>query len=52
MMTMMIKMKNDIVIKASEMLEAPRISECFGLPLSALICYNVPWSAIVCLDLL
>ena len=36
-------------IKASEMLVAPRISECFGLPWSALVCYSLPWSAIVCL---
>ena len=39
-------------IKASEMLVAPRISECFGLPWSALVCYSLPWSAIVCLGLL
>ena len=39
-------------IKASEMLVAPRISECFGLAWSALVCYGLPWSAIVCLSLL
>ena len=39
-------------IKASEMLVAPRISECFGLPWSALVCYSLPFSAIVCLGLL
>ena len=39
-------------IKASEMLVAPRISECFGLPWSAFVCYSLPWSAIVCLGLL
>ena len=41
-------------IKASEMLVAPRISECFGLGLLkfALVCYSLPWSAIVCLGLL
>ena len=39
-------------IKASEMLEAPWISECFGLPWSALVCFSLPWSAIVCLGLL
>ena len=26
------------------MLVAPRISECFGLLLSALVCYNLPWT--------
>ena len=46
-------------IKASEMLVALRISECFSLPWSALICYSLllsalvyyslPWSAIVSL---
>ena len=36
-------------IKASEILVAPRISECFGVPWSALVCYSLPWSAIVCL---
>ena len=38
-----------LLIKASEMLVARRISECFGLPWSALVCYSLPWSAIVCL---
>ena len=28
-------------IKASEMLVAPRISKCFGLPWSALVCYSL-----------
>jgi len=28
-------------IKASEMLVAPRISECFDLPWSALVCYSL-----------
>ena len=28
-------------IKAPEMLVAPRISECFGLPWSALVCYSL-----------
>ena len=37
--------------KASEILVAPRISECFGLPWSALVCYSLHWSAIVCLGL-
>ena len=37
--TMMINMM--IIIKASEMLVAPRISECFGLPWSALFCYSL-----------
>ena len=36
-------------IKASEMLVAPPISECFGLPWSALVCYSLPWSVVVCL---
>ena len=35
-------------IKASKMLVAPRISECFGLLQSALVCYSLPWSAMVC----
>ena len=39
-------------IKASEMLVAPRILECFGLPWSTLVCYSLPWSAIVCLGVL
>ena len=30
-----------IKIKASEMLVAPRISECFDLPWSALVCYSL-----------
>ena len=41
-----------IEIKASKMLVAPRISECFGLPWPALVCYCLLWSAIVCLGLL
>ena len=32
------------VIKASEILVAPRILECFGLPWSALVCYSLPWT--------
>ena len=43
---------SNIIIKASEMLVAPRISECFGLPWSALVCCSLPWSALVCLGLL
>ena len=44
-----IKVVKYVIIKASEMLVAPPISECFGLPWSALVCYSLPWSAIVCL---
>ena len=38
----------DFEIKASEMLVAPRILECFGLLKSAWVCYSLPrtWSAI------
>ena len=35
------------LLKASEMLVAPRISEYFGLPWSALICYSLPWMLLV-----
>ena len=31
----------DFLIKASEMLVAPRISECY------MVCYSLPWSAIL-----
>ena len=43
----MVKKRN-----ASDMLVAPRISECFGMPWSDLVSYTLPFSAIVCLGLL
>ena len=39
--SVMVAVKVRKLIKASEMLVAPRISECFGLPWSALVCCSL-----------